>query len=60
MSSRDTRHPETAACPAGGMAPMLPMFALDQADVTAVCAAMDMGGELQRRFPALPIARAAG
>ena len=58
MSSRDTRHPETAACPAGGMAPMLPMFALDQADVTAICAAMDTSGELaaaaelQRRFPA--------
>jgi len=40
------------------------MFAIDQADVTAICAAMEAGGEqaaaveLQRRFPALPIERA--
>ena len=47
------------------MAPvLLHMFTLDQADVTVICAAMDTGGELaaavalQRRFPALAIARA--
>jgi hypothetical protein len=40
------------------------MFALDQDDVTAICAAKDTGGELaaaeelQRRFPALPLERA--
>jgi len=40
------------------------MFALDDADVTAICAAMDTGGEmaaaveLQRRFPALTLERA--
>jgi hypothetical protein len=40
------------------------MFALDEADVAAICAARDKGGELaaavelQRRFPALPIERA--
>jgi len=55
----DIRRPDNRRLPRrrhGARAPHL--FALDQADVTAVCAAMDMGGELQRRFPALPIARA--
>ena len=40
------------------------MFAMDEADATAICAAFDKGGEqaaaleLQQRFPALTIERA--